>query len=186
MSPFQAEAPTEFLLYHGDRQSGPHTQEQVLALLQQGTVSKRDLIYYDGLGQWRPIEEIFEIEEQLSHFMDEGQEGDVIADIYRHIEGMLTQEEQIFYIAHGKKKVMRPRPDAAIVTNKRLLIQRQTLTGNTVEDCLWKNVVSVHTKEGMLGTCFAVEDVNHHSIEVDDLPHDQISRLCQIAQEMRQ
>jgi hypothetical protein len=184
MSEYQ-ESELSFLVYQGDRQSGPFTQDQILDLLQDNALSKRDLIYYEGLGQWKPVEDVFDIEEQLSHQMDEGQDSEVIADVYRQIEAMLGHDEQIFYIAHGKKKVMRPKPDAAIITNHRLIIQRQTLTGTSMEDCQWRNVVSVHLKEGRFGSNFSVEDVNHHSIEVEDIPHDQIAKLCQLAQEMR-
>jgi hypothetical protein len=81
---------------------------------------------------------------------------------------------------------MRQRPDAAIMTNRRLLIQRQTLTGTTVEDCQWRNVVSVHKKEGLMGTNFSILDSNDHVIEVEDIPKEQIDRLCQLAQEMRE
>ncbi len=177
--------PLSFLIYQGDKQTGPYTQEQVLALLQEGRVGKKDLVYYEGLGEWKPLDTVFEIEEQLSHFMNEGQSPEVVAEIYRHIEPMTSRDESIFYIGHQKAKMMRSRPDAAIITNKRLLIMRQSYTGTTVEDCQWKNVVSVSMKEGMMGTTFSVLDVNDHIIEVDDIPVDQISRLCQLAQEMR-
>lgn len=175
-----------FLVYQGDKQNGPFTQEQLLQMLQDGKFSKKDLVYYEGLGEWKPIEEVFEIEEQLSHFMDENQDPEVVADVFRHIEPMLGHDEQIFYIAHQKKKIMRQRPDAAIITNRRLLIQRQTLTGTAVEDCQWRNVVSVHKKEGLMGTNFSILDSNDHVIEVEDIPREQIDRLCQLAQEMRE
>jgi hypothetical protein len=175
-----------FLVYQGDRETGPYTQEQLLALLQEGRLSKKDLVFYEGLSEWRAIEDVFEIEEQLSHFMNEGQDGEVVADIYRHIEPMLGHDEQIYYIGHQRKKIMRQRPDAAIITNRRLVVMRQTLTGTTFEDCQWRNVVSVHTKEGLMGTTFSVLDRNDHLVEVEDIPKDQISRLCQLAQEMRE
>jgi Bacterial PH domain/GYF domain 2 len=175
-----------FLIYQGDKQAGPYSQQQILAMLQEGRVGKKDLVYYEGLGEWKPIDEVFEIEEQLSHFMNEGQEPEVVADVFRHIEPMLGHDEQIFYIGHQRKKIMRQRPDAAIITNRRLLIQRQTLTGTHVEDCQWRNVVSVHKKEGLMGTNFSVLDSNDHVIEVEDIPKEQIDRLCQLAQEMRE
>ncbi len=182
----ESEPEISFLIYQGDRQTGPFTQDQLLAMLQQGTLGKKDLVYYEGLGEWRPIEEVFEIEEQLSFFMNEGQEGEVVADIYRHIEPVLSHDEQIFYIGHQKRKIMRQRPDAAIITNHRLIVMRQTLTGTNFEDCQWRNVVSVHMKEGLMGTTFSVQDRNDHLVEVEDIPKEQIARLCQLAQEMRE
>lgn len=175
-----------FLVYQNGQQLGPFVQEQVLGMLQQGQLGKKDLIYYEGLGDWKPIEEVFEIEEQLSHFMNEGQEPEIIADVFRHLEPMLGQDEEIYYIGHQKRKLMRPRPDAAIITNRRLILMRQSLTGITFEDCQWRNVVSVHTKEGLMGANFGVLDPNDHLVEVEDIPKEQIARLSQLAQEMRE
>ncbi len=174
-----------FLVYKNDQQHGPYSQEHILNMLQAGQIAKKDLIYFEGLGGWKPLDEVFEIEEQLAHSMDEGQDPEIVADIYRHIEPMITRDEEILYIAHQRKKRMRSRSDGAIITNKRLIIMYQTLTGTSIEDCMWKNVVSVHMKEGMLGTTFSVLDMNDHVIEVEDIPKEQIARLCQLAQEMR-
>jgi hypothetical protein len=184
--PIDLEPAVSFLIYQGDRQSGPYTQDQLLAMIQEGRLGKKDLVYYEGLGEWKPLDEVFEFEEQLSHFMNEGQEAEVVADIYRHIEPVLGHDERIYYIGHQRRKIMRQRPDAAIITNRRLIVQRQTLTGTNFEDCQWKNVVSVHMKEGLMGTTFSVLDRNDHLVEVEDIPKEQISRLCQLAQEMRE
>jgi len=187
MSPITDDAlEVRFLVYHGDRQSGPHSQGELLTLLQQGQIARKDLVYYEGLGEWKPLEDVFEIEEQLSHFMNEGQDGDVVADIYRHLEPMLGHEEQVYYIGHQRKKLMRQRPDAAVITNRRLIVMRHTFTGTTFEDCQWRNVLSVHLKEGMMGTAFSVLDRNDHLVEVEDIPKTQTARLCQLAQEMRE
>lgn len=175
-----------FLVYHGETECGPYTQTQLLEMLQRGQISRKDLIFYDGLMGWKPLEEVFEIEEQLSHFMNEGQDAAVVAEVYRHLEPMLSYDEQIFYIGHQRKKMMRQRPDAAVITNRRLVILRHTLTGTTLEDCQWRNVLSVHLKEGLMGTTFSILDRNDHLVEIEDIPKEQIARLCQLAQEMRE
>jgi len=187
MSPL-TDAPSEpsFLVYHGDTECGPYTQSQLLDLLRSGQIGRKDLVFYDGLMGWKPLEEVFEIEEQLSHFMNEGQDAAVVADIYRHLEPMLGRDEQIYYIGHQRKKLMHPRPDAAVITNRRLILVRHTITGSTIEDCQWRNVLSVHLKEGIMGTTFSVLDRNDHPIEIEDIPKDQIARLCQLALEMRE
>lgn len=182
----ESEPEISFLVYRGDQQSGPYTQDQLLAMLQQGTLGKKDLVYYEGLGEWRPLDEVFEVEEQLSFLMNEGQETEVVVDIYRQIEPMLTHDEQVYYIGHQRRKIMRQRPDAAVITNHRFIVVRQTLTGTTVEDCLWRNVISVQMKESLMGTTFLVQDRNDRLVEVEDLPKEQVARLCQLAQEMRE
>ncbi|MFN0126571.1 MAG: PH domain-containing protein [Verrucomicrobiales bacterium] len=181
----QAAEPS-FLVYHGEQECGPYTQSQLLEMLQRGQIGRKDLVFYDGLMGWKPLEEVFEIEEQLSHFMNEGQDAAVVADLYRHLEPMLGHDESIYYIGHQRKKLMRQRPDAAVITNRRLVIMRHTLTGATLEDCQWRNVLSVHLKEGLMGTTFSVLDRNDHLIEIEDIPKEQIAHLCQLAQEMRE
>jgi hypothetical protein len=187
MSPLTDESTeVSFLVYHGGSQCGPYTQDQLLDLLQRGQIGRKDPVYFEGLADWKPLDEVFEIEEQLSHFMNEGQEEAVVADLYRHLEPMLGHDEQVYYIGHQRKKLMRPRPDAAVITNRRLVIMRHTLTGATFEDCQWRNVLSVHLKEGIMGTTFSVLDRNDHLIEIEDIPKEQTARLCQLAQEMRE
>lgn len=175
-----------FLVYHGEKECGPYTQSQLLDLLQRGQIGRKDLVFYDGLMGWKPLEDVFEIEEQLSHFMNEGQDASVVADVYRHLEPMLGHDEQIYYIAHQRKKMMRPRPDAAVITNRRLIVVRHPLAAITLEDCQWRNVLSVHLKEGMMGTTFSVLDRNNHLVDIEDIPKEQIARLSQLSQEMRE
>jgi Bacterial PH domain/GYF domain 2 len=183
-----AAPPTQigFLVYHGDKECGPYSQSQLLDLLQRGEIGRKDLVFYDGLIDWKPLEDVFEIEEQLSHFMNEGQDAGVVAELYKHLEPMLGHDEQVYYIGHQRKKLMRQRPDAAVITNRRLIILRHTLTGTTLEDCQWRNVLSVHLKENLMGTTFSVLDRNDHLVEIEDVPKEQIARLCQLAQEMRE
>lgn len=175
-----------FLVYRGDKECGPYSEAQLLELLQRGEIGRKDLVFYDGLVDWKPLEEVFEIEEQLSHFMNEGQDSTVVADVYRHLEPMLGRGEQVYYIGHQRRKLMRQRPDAAVITNRRLVVFRHTLTGTTLEDCQWPNVLSVHLKENLMGTTFSVLDRNDHLVEIEDVPREQIARLCQLAQEMRE
>jgi len=117
--------------------------------------------------------------------MDEGQEADVVAEVYQHISHIAARDEKVFYIAHQKKKLMKARPDSVVVTNARIIIIRQGLGGSRTEDYLWKNIVSVQMKEGLMGTTFSILDANDHIVQVDDLPKAQLERLCQLAQEMR-
>lgn len=176
---------TEFLIFKENQQHGPFDQDELLALLQKGEVTRKDLVYYEGLGEWKALEDVFYVEEALLHFMDEGQESDVIADVYSHINHLISSHEEIYYIAHQKRKLMKQKPDAVVVTNERLLIVRQGLGGSRVEDHQWRDIVSVEMKEGLMGTTFSLLDRNDHVIQVDDLPRAQLERLCQLAQEMR-
>ena len=175
----------QFFVSKHDQEFGPYDESQILAMLQTGELAKKDLCFYEGLGDWQPIEDVFEIQEQLIHFMDEGQEAEVVVQVYNILSEMLSGDEEIYYIAHQRKKFLRAHRDVVAVTNRRLLALTYHLTSHDVDDYLWSSVVSVHAKEGLMGNVFAVRLANDRVVEVDDLPHAQIAKLVQLAQEMR-
>jgi hypothetical protein len=177
---------TVFYIGRDGQQFGPYSQSQILEMLQAGQVSKKDLVYYDGLTQWMPLESLFEVEEELHHLMDEGQEPEVVSEVYRHIDPLLKHGEKMFYIAHQKKKLMRPRPGAAVATDHRMIFFSHTLTGTSIEECAWTHIDLLQLKEGLLGTNFCVMDQHRHLMEVEDIPREQAMRLHQIATEMRE
>ncbi len=175
----------EIFVSKDNAQHGPYDEEQLRGLLNDGQLNRRDLVYYDGLGEWKPLDEVFDLEEALMHFMDEGQESEVVADVYQHVSHLVSSNEQIFYIAHQKRRMMKTKPDSVVVTNKRLIIIRQSIGGSRIEDHQWKDIISVEMKEGMMGTTFSALDRNDHVIQVDDLPKAQLEKVCQLSQEMR-
>ena len=175
----------EIFVSKENQQHGPFEQDQLLSMLNEGQLHRRDLVYYEGLGEWKPLDEVFDVEEALMHFMDEGQDSDVVAEVYQHVTQIISSHEQIFYIAHQKRKLMKTKPDCVVVTNERLIIIRQSLGGSRVEDHQWKDIISVEMKEGLMGTTFSVLDRNDHVIQIDDLPKPQLEKICQLSQEMR-
>lgn len=175
----------EFLLYKDSQQHGPYAEDQLLQMLQDGSIHRKDLIFNDTQMDWLPLDQVFQVEEALTHGMNEGQDPQVIVEIFQQMEGLLSSHEQIYYVAHQKPKMLKHRPDCVVVTNERLIIVRQGLGGSRVEDCQWKDVTSVQMSEGLMGTSFKVLDRRDHVIQVDDLPKPQIEKLCQLAQEMR-
>ncbi len=175
----------EIFIHKNEQQHGPYDEEQILTMLNEGHVGRRDLIFYEGMAGWQPLEEIFDVEEQLTHHMDEGQEPDVVAEVYQTMSHIMARDEKIFYLAHQKKRMIKSRPDVVVVTNERLLIIRQGLGGFRTEEYFWKNVFSVTMKEGLMGNTFSVVDVHGIIKVVDDLPKTQLEKLCQFAQQMR-
>jgi hypothetical protein len=175
----------EFLIYKDSQQHGPFAEDQLLQMLQEGSISRRDLIYHEEQGDWVPLDQVFQVEEALTHGMNEGQDPAIVVDIYQQVESLISSHEQIFYLAHQKPKMLKHKPDCVVVTNERLLVIRQGLGGSRIEDCQWKDVISVQMSEGIMGTTFKILDRRDHVIQVDDLPKPQLERLCQHAQEMR-
>ena len=86
----------EIFVSKENQQHGPYDQDQLLSLLNEGHLSRRDLVYYEGLGEWKPLDEVFEVEEALMHFMDEGQEPEVVADVYQQATQLISSHEQIY------------------------------------------------------------------------------------------
>ena len=181
----QEQSHVQFYVAKDGQEYGPHDQTEILAMLQTGELDKTDLVYYDDLGNWKPIESVFEIQEQLIHFMDEGQEPEVVVEVYNIISELLGAGEELYYIAHQRKKILRSHRDVITATNKRLLVLKYHLTSHEVEDYLWSNILSVNSKEGMMGNVFSFRLTSDHVIEVDGLPHAQIAKLVQLSQEMR-
>lgn len=175
----------EIFVHKNEEQLGPYNEDQLLNLLNEGQIGRRDLIFYEGMERWQPLEELFDVEERLLHYMNEGQEPDVVAEIYQSVSHITGTDEKIYYLAHQKRRMIRSRPDVVVITNERLLIIRQGLGGSSTEDYLWRNIVSVQMKEGIMGNTFSILDVSNHTHEVDNLPKLQLEKLCHFAQEMR-
>ena len=53
-----------------DETLGPMTQSELLEKLRLGEVDKSDMVFFEGSPGWEPIEEVFEIHEQLRHFVE--------------------------------------------------------------------------------------------------------------------
>lgn len=176
----------DILVFKDQQQHGPYDQDQLLELLREGAVHKRDLVFYEGLSDWAPLDEIFDVEEAITHFMDEGQDPGLVAEIFTHTSGIISSHEQIYYIAHQKPKMLKQKPDSVVVTNERVIITRQGLGGSRTEDHQWKDIMSVEMRESLMGTTFSMLDRGDHVIQIDDLPKAQLEKLCQFAQEMRQ
>ena len=83
------------------------------------------------------------------------------------------------------RRCSKQKPDSVVVTNERLIINRQGLGGTRLEDYQWKDIMSIQMRDGLMGTTFSLLDRNDHIIQVDDLPKPQLEKLCQLGQEMR-
>ncbi|MEM9281439.1 MAG: DUF4339 domain-containing protein, partial [Verrucomicrobiota bacterium] len=68
------------ILRRGAREpEGPYSDQELLGFINDGSLSVSDLVYYEGMGDWRPFGEVFEVQEQISHFVDDGQDTEKVA-----------------------------------------------------------------------------------------------------------
>jgi len=78
---------------------GPYSQNQIVRLLNEGTIRPFDLIFYEDLGAWKPIRDVFEIHEGISNFVDEGQDKALVGEVFRGVQQLFGETEHVYYIA---------------------------------------------------------------------------------------
>lgn len=124
--------------------------------------------------------------EVLSDILNQKQNLASLEKVVGRIEGILTSEEKIEYLAVQKKPVINISPDSLVLTNKRIIIFRPKNMGLTLNfwDILWKDVQDCHIKENLLGSDFFIKNASGKRVAfIDSLPKDQARKLYRIAQE---
>ncbi len=166
--------------------TGPFTIDEIYALLKEEKLSRTDFVYYEGMEDWSPIEEVFEIQEQLSHFVDDGQSRAKVAEIFQEVSPMLAAGEDIYYIAVQEKTGLLTKQKAALaVTNKRLFILHEKRSGLELETHRWDSVTNTLMKdEGHGMAMFSILLNREKRIDIPHLPTAQVKRLFQLAQEL--
>lgn len=165
---------------------GPYTQEAILQMLNEGQLSAQDFVYYEGLEDWTPIEEVFEIQEQISHFVDDGQDRERVAECFREVSKVLAVGEDIYYIALQEKSgILSKARTCVIMTNKRLFLLHERRGGNELESHRWDSVTNTLMKdEGHGLATFSVLLHREKRLDVPHLPTAQVHRLFKLFQEL--
>ena len=166
--------------------TGPYTQEDILQLLNSGDFAKEDFVYYEGLEDWTPIEDVFEVQEQISHFVDDGQDRDKVAECFREVSKVLAANEDIYYIAVQEKAgLLSKAKTCVIMTNKRLFLLHDRRGGNELESYRWDSVTNTLMKdEGHGLATFSILLNREKRLDIPHLPNAQVKRLFQLAQEL--
>ena len=166
---------------------GPYTQENILQFLQSGDLLKDDQIYYEGMESWQAIDEVFEIQEQISHFIDDGQDKSMVAEAFAEISEVLAAGEDIYYIAiQAKTGLLHKSKITVILTNKRLLLLHEKRHGYELESHRWQSISNTLMKdEGKGLAIFSVLLDREKRIDVPHLPLPQVQRMFKLSQELR-
>ena len=126
-----------------------------------------------------------QISGMLNKFVNEEQDPSVVEQVHSKVSEILTDGEEIRYIAVQKKLVMNISPECVVLTNKRFIIYKPKMLGRVeFEDYIWRDLHDAHVKEGMRSATLTMETVNGHHISVDNLPKSQARRLYTLAQSM--
>lgn len=177
------------ILKRGEPDSrGPFTEQDILAQLNAGEITSEDMVLYEGLGEWKPIGEVFEIQEQISHFVDDGQDKQKVAVAFREVSNVVGSEEDIFYIAvQAKAGLLGKTKQCVIVTDTHVFMLHEKRVGYELEAHLWKTVTNTLMRdEGRgLGT-FSILLGGEKRVDVCHIPLKQVQRLFQLSQEIKQ
>ena len=176
----------EFLVYKDAQQHGPYEEEDILHLLQDGYLDKEDLVFYEGMEDWAPLESVFVIQEAFSNFEDDGQDEDAMFSTYNRACDVCSPGETIFYIALQNKRFSKSKPDGLVATDRRLILIRHKLASIELSDFLWSDISSIKMRDTKGGSAISFLHSVEGRIEVEDIPREQVLKLFQLGQELRE
>lgn len=177
------------ILRRGSRDpEGPYNEHDLLQLLNEGTVSVHDLVFYEGLGEWKPFGEVFEIQEQISHFVDDGQDTAKVGQAFREVTDIVGNTENIFYIAvQAKAGLLSKTKQCVVITEKHIYLLHEKRVGYELEAHSWKTVTNTLMRdEGKGLATFSILLGGEKRIDVCHIPLRQVQRLFQLSQEMKE
>ena len=166
---------------------GPYTQEDILHMLQEGDLDTHDKVYYEGMEDWAAIDEVFEVQQQISHFVDDGQDRAKVAEVFEEVSEVLANGEDIYYVAIQERTGLLHKNKVAVIpTNKRLLLLHDKRQGYELESQRWESISNTLMKdEGNGLATFSVLLQMEKRIDIPHLPLAQVQRLFKLSQELR-
>lgn len=167
---------------------GPYDQHGILTLLNEGGLSVEDMVYFEGIGEWKPIYEVFEVQEQISHFVDDGQDQERVAIAFREVSNVVGETEHLYYIAvQAKAGLLSKTKQSVIITEKHIYLMNEKRGGFELEAHPWKSITNTLMRdEGKgIGT-FSILLGGEKRVDVCHIPLKQVQRLFQLSQEMKE
>lgn len=178
-----------FVLKRGSKEpKGPFSDKDLVIMMNEGELSISDFVFHEGLGEWKSIGEVFEVEEQISHFVDDGQDTEKVALAFREVGNVVGNSEDIYYVAvQAKAGLLSKTMQCVIITDKHVFIMHEKRVGFELVAHLWKDITNTLMRdEGKgLGT-YSILLGAEKRIDVLHLPLKQVQRLFQLSQEMKQ
>lgn len=118
----------------------------------------------------------------INKFLNEKQDPVVVQQIHERASEILTNDEEVLYIA-VQKKIVNVTPISVVLTNKRFIIFKPGLLKSVqFEDYIWRDLHDARLKESLRGATLTLKTVGGQIISVDSLPKDQARRLYTLAQ----
>lgn len=123
----------------------------------------------------------------MNRFSNEDQDPAVVEKVHTRVSEILTSGEDVLYIAVQNKLGLNLAPDCVVLTNKRFIQYKPSITGGvSFEDYIWRDLREAHVKEGIRSASLTLKTTSGGRISCDDLPKAQARRLYTLAQNMEE
>lgn len=123
----------------------------------------------------------------IARLANDDQDPQVVELVVDEVRSLLTESEQIEYVAVQKKPLVNMNPDCVVVTNRRFLVYRRRMFGHvSFDDYMWKELEDTHLREGVAGAELTFETTSGGEVRIDYLPKKQARRVYAFAQAMEE
>ncbi len=170
---------------------GPYSQNQIVELLNEGSINPTDFVHYADLADWTPIRDVFDLHQKLANFSDDGQDSNELAEVFNAIIGAAGDGENVFYIAIQDRQALRGfrGHEAVGVSDRFIWIARHKMGGKlTLDELELSNIRDVWAilKAGEKTGTFHIEQENGVAIQVERIPALQLERITKTTRELLQ
>ena len=190
-------------IHKNNEQLGPYDSHNIDRLIKIGSITVEDLAWAEGQAEWVPLKVLWEkydapdissrindnvekIDATLSRLLGDEQSASTVSKIVNKVKGLLTNGEDVLYVAIQKKPIMTISPDSILLTNRRFMIVRPKFLSMTFSDYQWREVSDVHLSEQFLTSTISCRVTNGEAISIDSIPKKQAKRIYSISQEMEE
>ncbi|MGA7730184.1 MAG: SHOCT domain-containing protein [Chloroflexia bacterium] len=117
----------------------------------------------------------------VERFGTDGQDRSLVKQTYSRASGLLTQGEQIEYIAVARGGLAHA-PDCAVATNKRVMLFKKKVLGKVeLDDCWWRDVGAASLVDARNGVTLKLDAIQGWHMAIENLPKAQASHVYDIA-----
>jgi hypothetical protein len=98
---------------------GPFSPNQLVHLLNDNTLDRQDLVFYPGLSEWRPLNEVFDFHDRLANFESEGHDPAVLNQVFAELSQIANADEEFYDVVIQEKSILVSRKtDVAVLTDR--------------------------------------------------------------------
>jgi len=98
---------------------GPYSQDQLVQLLNENSVSRSDYVFYPGLGDWKRIHEVFDFHDQLANFESEGHDPALLNLAFEELSQLCGEQEDLYDIVIQEKSLLGSRRTDVVALGSR-------------------------------------------------------------------